>query len=109
MPERERHAQPQLAARFVAAAIEIGFRRFEFRQRAHAAVVVRLAVVGQALAARRALQQSRTEPFLEPRDRLADRRARHVEPFRGKREAAGFHYLDEGRDAVESVGHGGLR
>lgn len=85
---RHRHAEP--ACRLAAAGVEHGLAGAQLVQRAQAAFIERLPVLGQALAARGAMEQPDAEPPLQTRDRLADRRARKAEPRRSGRETAGL-------------------
>ena len=60
-----------------------------------------LAGLGQADAARRALEQRDAEPRLQRLDRLAERRGRDAEFGRGGAEAAALRDQQEGGQAVE--------
>ena len=66
--EHERRADPQASLGFAAAAVEFGFAKLQFGQGADAAVVVGLAVVGQALLAGRAVEQPDAQARLQPRE-----------------------------------------
>jgi hypothetical protein len=59
----------------------------------------------QRLAARRAIQEAHAEPGLEPRNHLADSRAREVHALGRQRETARVDHLYEGRYAIEPVRH----
>jgi hypothetical protein len=105
MTESLRHAHTQSAFGLASPRVQIGFCGFEFGQRAHAAVVVSLAVFGEALAARRPIEQAYAETLLQPHDHFADRRARQVHPFRRERETARFDHAHERRHTIEDVAH----
>ena len=68
-----------------------------------AALVERLADLGQREAPRGAVEQARAQAVLEPRDRFADRRARHAE-LRGRAgEALRLDHAREHRHAGQLV------
>ena len=101
--EHQRRGDAQAALRLAAAAVQLRLGRLQLGQRAHAAVVIGLAVVGQALLARGAVEQPHAQPGLQPRDGLADGRACQAQALGRQREAAGLGRLHEGFDAVEPV------
>jgi hypothetical protein len=99
----DRHRHPQTARDVAAAMSQFVFDLLKFRQHAQAAAVQRLPIVGEALAARRAVKQPRAEAFFEPRDALGDGRARHVHPRGCGAEASAFDGFNEGLDSGQVV------
>jgi hypothetical protein len=77
----------------------------DVRQRPRAALVERGALIGEAQAARGAVEQLHAEARFQPRDRLADRRARQAHLLRRQRETGRFRRLDESGDAAQLVCH----
>jgi hypothetical protein len=105
MPESNRHAHTQAAARLRALALEIGFRRFQFGERPYATVVIGLTGFGQRLATCRAMQKTHTKTRFETRNHFADCRTREMHAFSRKRETARVDDLHKGRHAIEPVRH----
>ena len=106
--ERERHADPQAAARLAVSALEFHLGGFQFGQRPDASIVIGLPGLRQCLAARRALEQAHAKATLEPRNHLADGRARQPHALGCKRKAAGFDDLHKDRHAIQFVHHIGV-
>jgi hypothetical protein len=104
--EEHRRAHAQAARGLAAARLQRGLAGLQLGERAHAALVERLPVLGQALAAGRAVEEAHAEPLLQPADGLAHRRPREAEPLGGEDEAPGFRGFDEGGHAAQAISHG---
>jgi hypothetical protein len=113
-PERRRHGHAQRAARRFDLGRHARLGRLRFGQGAPAPLQVELAHLGQALAARRAIEQARAEPLLEARHMFADHLRRQAEHRRGRRgrrgrrEGARLHGLHEHLHLGQPVGHSPL-
>ncbi len=71
--------------------------------------VVRLAVLGQTLAAGGALQQARAQACLQSRQALANRRACEIQAFGGLGQVATFDDLQKQLNAIKTrCGHGSI-
>ena len=87
------------------AGLDFGVGGIQLRQGTAATRVVRVAILGQALAASGAIEQARAQPRLQSRNALGDRRSRHLQSLRGKRKVTGLHCSNEGLDSVQTFVH----
>ena len=81
-------------------------RLLQLPQCARAALVEGDALLGKGQYPRRAVAQSNPVPRLQPRHRLADRRAGQVQPRGGGGEAARLRHGDEFANATQPIRHG---
>nr|WP_244118610.1 hypothetical protein [Burkholderia gladioli] len=101
--EQRRHRHPQQPRRLGAAAARLRLQAGQLVQHPQAALVEHAPRLGERKRARRAVQQLRAEPSLQPRHLLAGRRLADAGLLRGDREAAAFHHANEQPDGVEAV------
>jgi hypothetical protein len=79
----------------------LAFRGLPFRQDARGAIQEALACVGQSEPARRAVEQSGTEPLFQPGDGLGDRGLGQLEILGGERKGPEFGDLGEDSEPFE--------
>ena len=72
-------------------------------ERALAALVVRLPLLGEGLFTGRAVKEARAEPPLQSRDRLGNRGARDAHALGSQRKAPGVRRLHEDVDSLHAI------
>lgn len=102
-PEQHGHGDMQPSGHLVPAGLHLCLGDLQFRQGPQAVVVVDLAIVGQALHARGAMEQPRLQPGFQTCHRLANGRTRQAEVLGGTRKAPQAHDLQEHRDPIEPL------
>ena len=103
--ENHRNADPHLPGRFKTARFERGLAGLEFGEHPHAALVERLSVIGQAERAGRAVTEPHAEPRFQPRDGLADGRARQVQAGGRGSKAASLDHRHKLMNAGKAICH----
>jgi hypothetical protein len=101
--EQDRHGDAQTARHVVPAGLHLRLCGLQLRERAQAVFVIDLAVLGEALHARRAMKQAHVQARLQPRDRLAHGRAGEAQVRGGTGEAAQAHDVHEQGHAIEPL------
>ena len=103
-----RHHHPQIAARLVARAAQVGLHLMPLRDQLARVLEAAPAVLGELHAVRRALQQLDAEQTLERLQTSAHRRLAGAELLRRRRQAARLHDAHKAGEELDAIRAGWL-